>query len=132
MGRDSSRGNASLTRAGFFEFSGGPSMLDPLPTSAISRSGPAAYQRRTAAELEHGGCSRSVLRTRYQVPQWGLDVYQSNHGGWTAASPARLYLWTSVAPMACLALFGLATWKVWRAKSQFEVVETESIPAIAV
>jgi len=30
------------------------------------------------------------------------------YGAWTAASPATLYAWTSVTPIASLALFGIA------------------------
>jgi hypothetical protein len=48
----------------------------------------------------------------YQLPQAILTAYHDQHSGWTTASPALLYIWTSVAALACLGLFGLALWKV--------------------
>jgi hypothetical protein len=48
----------------------------------------------------------------YQLPQAVLTAYHDQHSGWTTASPALLYIWTSVAPLACVALFGVALWKV--------------------
>lgn len=50
----------------------------------------------------------------YQLPQTILTAYHDQHSGWTTASPALLYIWTSVAPLACVALFGIALWKVRR------------------
>jgi hypothetical protein len=44
----------------------------------------------------------------HQFPETALSHYYDEHSGWTAASPATLYLWTSVTPLACLGLFGLA------------------------
>ncbi|HEX3748047.1 MAG TPA: glycosyltransferase family 87 protein [Bryobacteraceae bacterium] len=44
----------------------------------------------------------------YQLPQWMLTRYHDAYGVWTAASPAALYLWTSIAPLASLGLFGIA------------------------
>ncbi len=41
----------------------------------------------------------------YPVPVAVLRSYYESHGSWTAASPATLYLWTSVTPVACLGLF---------------------------
>lgn len=43
----------------------------------------------------------------YPVPVAVLTDYYHKNGGWTAASPATLYFWTSVTPVASLALFGL-------------------------
>jgi hypothetical protein len=44
----------------------------------------------------------------YQVPQHFLIAYRHAHHGWTTASPATLYFWTSVPPLATLAIFVLA------------------------
>jgi hypothetical protein len=44
----------------------------------------------------------------HQLPETALKRYHYEHSGWTAASPATLYVWTSVTPLACLGLFGLA------------------------
>jgi len=52
----------------------------------------------------------------YQLPQAILTAYHDQHSGWTTASPALLYVWTSVAPLACVALFGIALWKVRRSR----------------
>jgi len=43
----------------------------------------------------------------YPVPVAILSDYYEKYGKFTAASPATLYTWTSVAPLAALALFGL-------------------------
>lgn len=43
----------------------------------------------------------------YPVPVAVLRSYYERYGAWTAASPATLYFWTSVTPMACLGLFVL-------------------------
>ena len=43
----------------------------------------------------------------YPVPVAILTAYYEKYGKWTAASPMTLYVWTSVAPLAALALFGL-------------------------
>src|ERR1017187_1667167 len=43
----------------------------------------------------------------YPIP-WGVMLdYYAQFAGWTAASPAKLYIWTSVTPVAALVLFGL-------------------------
>lgn len=54
----------------------------------------------------------------YQLPQAILTSYHDQHSGWTTASPALLYIWTSVAPLACVALFGIALWKVRRSGNE--------------
>lgn len=43
----------------------------------------------------------------YQIPRAALLAYYLRFSGWSAASPATLYIWTSVAPVAALALFGV-------------------------
>jgi hypothetical protein len=43
----------------------------------------------------------------YQIPVAALTDYYQRWGGWTAESPATLYIWTNVTPAACLLLFGL-------------------------
>jgi hypothetical protein len=43
----------------------------------------------------------------YPVPH-EVFTYYERHGGLATASPAALYVWTSMAPAACLALYGLA------------------------
>jgi hypothetical protein len=50
----------------------------------------------------------------YQLPELALRTYYDRHGGWSASSPATLYIWNSVAPIACVGLFGLALWNVKR------------------
>lgn len=49
----------------------------------------------------------------YPVPVAVLTRYYQGHAGWTAASPFTLYFWTSIAPIASLALFTLNVWNVW-------------------
>jgi hypothetical protein len=44
----------------------------------------------------------------HRLPENALIHYHGEHPDWTAASPLTLYLWTSVTPLACLGLFGLA------------------------
>ena len=62
---------------------------------------------RIGAPLElRGGAVRRVADDR-GVPVAILTAYYQSHGGWTAASPATLYIWTSVTPVASLLLFGL-------------------------
>lgn len=51
----------------------------------------------------------------YQLPEMALCAYHDKYGGWSAASPATLYLWSSVAPLACVGLFALALWNVKQA-----------------
>jgi hypothetical protein len=48
----------------------------------------------------------------YQLPERALCAYHDKYAGWCAASPATLYFWSSVAPLACVGLFGLALWNV--------------------
>lgn len=43
----------------------------------------------------------------YPIPIAILTSYYRAHHGWTADSPAILYVWTSMAPLASLVLFGL-------------------------
>jgi hypothetical protein len=43
----------------------------------------------------------------YVVPVAILGIYYRAHGGWTGASAASLYFWTSVTPMVSLVLFAL-------------------------
>ena len=56
----------------------------------------------------------------YPVPVAVLRSYYNAHGGWSAASPATLYVWTSVAPVACLVVFGLCAWNVRAAAHRVE------------
>ena len=49
----------------------------------------------------------SLASLLYPVPVWVLTRYHDAHGGWTADSPATLLIWTSVTPLAMLALFGV-------------------------
>jgi len=43
----------------------------------------------------------------YPIP-WGIMLdYYAQFSGWTAASPTKLYVWTSVTPVAALLLFGV-------------------------
>jgi hypothetical protein len=51
----------------------------------------------------------------YPVPVAVLRSYYSTQGGWSVASPATLYVWTSVTPVVCLVVFGLCTWNIMRA-----------------
>jgi len=53
-----------------------------------------------AAALACGACL-------YPLPVAILRGYYQRYGAWTAASPATLYIWTSVTPLACLVLFWL-------------------------
>ena len=50
----------------------------------------------------------------HRLPETYLIRYHDEHSGWTAASPLTLYVWTTVTPLACLALFGLALSQVKR------------------
>ncbi|HUA62866.1 MAG TPA: glycosyltransferase family 87 protein [Verrucomicrobiae bacterium] len=43
----------------------------------------------------------------YAVPVAVLRAYYERYGGWTAWSPATLFVWTSVTPVAALGLFGM-------------------------
>jgi hypothetical protein len=46
----------------------------------------------------------------YPIPVAVLRAYYERHGGWTAASPATLYVWTSVTPVVSLALCGVLSY----------------------
>ena len=48
------------------------------------------------------------------------------HSGWTAASRVTLYVWTSVAPLACLGLFGLALSHVKRSAGTIRQISAEN------
>jgi alpha-1,2-mannosyltransferase len=48
----------------------------------------------------------------YRLPELALCAYHDKYAGWSAASPATLYFWSSVAPLAGVGLFGLALWNV--------------------
>jgi Glycosyltransferase family 87 len=50
----------------------------------------------------------------HRLPETFLTRYYDAHNAWTAASPATLYFWTSVTPLACLCLFALALMNVRR------------------
>lgn len=54
-----------------------------------------------------GGCTVALGALLYQVPREVLRAYYAQHAGWSAASPATLYTWTSVTPIAALLLFGV-------------------------
>ena len=43
----------------------------------------------------------------YRIPAEVLFDYHARYAGWSAASPATLYIWTSVTPIAALVLFGM-------------------------
>ncbi len=44
----------------------------------------------------------------YPLPVSALTAYYNRYGAWTATSPATLYFWSSVAPLACMGLFVIA------------------------
>ncbi|MGB7759135.1 MAG: glycosyltransferase 87 family protein, partial [Bryobacteraceae bacterium] len=54
-----------------------------------------------------GACAVVLGAFLYQIPREVLRAYYVQHAGWTAASPATLYIWTSVAPVASLVLFAV-------------------------
>jgi hypothetical protein len=54
----------------------------------------------------------------YRWPEAALNAYHDTYWAWTAASPATLYFWTSIPPLACLGLFGLALANVRRTVKQ--------------
>jgi uncharacterized membrane protein YhfC len=43
----------------------------------------------------------------YRIPGDVLFDYHARYSGWSAASPATIYIWTSVTPVAALLLFGV-------------------------
>jgi Glycosyltransferase family 87 len=53
------------------------------------------------------GSTLACAALLYPMPVAILSAYYEKYGKWTAASPATLYLWTSVPPLAALVLFGL-------------------------
>jgi hypothetical protein len=53
------------------------------------------------------GAALACAALLYPLPVAILTVYYEKYGKWTAASPATLYIWTSVTPLAALGLFGL-------------------------
>ncbi|HEY1758470.1 MAG TPA: glycosyltransferase family 87 protein [Bryobacteraceae bacterium] len=53
------------------------------------------------------GATLASAALLYPVPVAILTAYYEKYGKWTAASPPTLYVWTSVTPLAALALFGL-------------------------
>ena len=55
------------------------------------------------------------LAMLHVLPEYFLNRYYDAYGAWTANSPAMLYIWTSMSPLACLGLFGLALVQVRRA-----------------
>jgi hypothetical protein len=54
-----------------------------------------------------GACAVVLGALLYQIPREVLLAYYLRFSGWSAASPATLYIWTSVTPVAALALFGV-------------------------
>ena len=68
-----------------------------------------AWRRRAWARLSGTVALGACL---YQLPVGILTEYYRRHGGWTAASPPTLYFWTTVTPVASLALFVLFLWEV--------------------
>ena len=56
----------------------------------------------------------------YQLPQQFLISYRSAHNGWTTASPVTLYFWTSVPPLASLAIFALAIVMMRRSDADYQ------------
>jgi hypothetical protein len=62
----------------------------------------------------------------HHLPETALNHYHDEHSGWTAASPVTLYVWTSVAPLACLGLFGLALAHVKRGAGMIGQIPDEN------
>jgi hypothetical protein len=62
----------------------------------------------------------------HHLPETALNHYHDEHSGWTAASPVTLYVWTSVAPLACLGLFGLALSHVKRSAGMIDQIPAEN------
>jgi hypothetical protein len=54
-----------------------------------------------------GACAVVLGALLYRIPVEVLFDYHARYAGWSAASPATLYIWTSVSPVAALVLFGL-------------------------
>jgi hypothetical protein len=59
-----------------------------------------------------GACTVGLGALLYRIPGDVLFDYYTRHAGWSAASPATLYIWTSVTPVAALALFGVLLGRV--------------------
>jgi len=64
------------------------------------------YAGRSQSRFLLGG-TLACAALLYPAPVAILTDYYQKYGKWTAASPATLYLWTSVAPFAALVLCGL-------------------------
>lgn len=64
----------------------------------------AIHRRDWRTALATGACFALV----YQLPQRFLIAYHDAHNGWTTASPFTLYLWSTVPPLASLAISALA------------------------
>jgi len=54
-----------------------------------------------------GACTVVLGALLYRIPAEVLFDYHARYAGWSAASPATLYIWTSVTPVAALVLFGM-------------------------
>jgi len=54
-----------------------------------------------------GACTVVLGALLYRIPAEVLFDYHARYAGWSAASPATLYIWTSVTPIAALLLFGM-------------------------
>lgn len=70
-----------------------------------------------AHAIRHGAWRRTgaligCLALVYPFPHLALNNYHDQFSVWTTASPALLYVWTSVTPLACLGIFGVALWNV--------------------
>ena len=59
----------------------------------------------------------------YPIPVAVLTAYYKAHHGWTADSQAILYVWTSVAPLAAIALFGLSQNSIRKISLQFKTLQ---------
>jgi hypothetical protein len=62
----------------------------------------------------------------HRLPETALTHYHDEQSGWTAASPATVYVWTSVAPLSCLGLFGLALSRVKRSSGTIRQIPAEN------
>jgi len=54
-----------------------------------------------------GACTVVLGALLYRIPGAVLFDYHARYAGWSAASLATLYIWTSVTPVAALMLFGV-------------------------
>jgi hypothetical protein len=64
-----------------------------------------------------GACTVALGALLYAVPAEILFDYHARYSGWSAASPATLYIGTSMTPVAALVLFGVLLRRV-RAEAQ--------------